>query len=297
MIRSMTGFGDASVEVNGVHYAVEIKTVNNRYFKSSIRLPDELGGLESELESLLRRRICRGSVMVSVNVCDNSASAAVRINEAALEAYLKTLATVQRTVSGSQIHIDLANMLELPGVVMTGQDDQLIERHRQAILELTDRACDRLSEMREREGAGLLEDLLHHREQIVGQLASVFDRAPIVTEEYHQRLRQRIDDLAKRARLTLAEPDLIKEVAVFAERCDISEETQRLQAHLDQFRTLIDRPDNDEPIGRTLDFLAQEMLREANTIASKSNDAEIARIIVSVKGAIDRIKEQVQNVE
>ncbi len=117
-----------------------------------------------------------------------------------------------------------------------------------------------------------------------------------MVEEYHQRLRQRIDQLLAKAQLEVSQLDLIKEVAVYAERCDVSEEVQRVKAHLDQVEQILERSTS-EPIGRTLDFLAQELLREANTIGSKSNDAQISRLIVEIKGAIDRIKEQVQNVE
>ena len=142
----------------------------------------------------------------------------------------------------------------------------------------------------------MAEELAHHRQLIRNRLEVRLERAPQVIEEYHQRLRSRIAELTARAELPVAEQDLIREVAIFADRADIREEVTRLRAHLDHFEKIV-ASDDQEPAGRSLDFLSQELLREANTIASKSNDAEINRAIVEVKGAIDRIKEQVQNVE
>ncbi|MEC8817804.1 MAG: DUF1732 domain-containing protein, partial [Planctomycetota bacterium] len=157
-------------------------------------------------------------------------------------------------------------------------------------------AVDAMIQMREREGLVLREDLLGFREGILARLSVVADRAPAVVEQYQQRLRQRMEQLIEQVGGSVAQEDLLKEVAVYAERTDISEEVVRLTGHLDQFRDLV-ASDGGEPVGRTLDFLAQEMLREANTIASKSADSEISRSIVEIKGLIDRIKEQSANAE
>ena len=150
--------------------------------------------------------------------------------------------------------------------------------------------------MRDVEGQALADDLKKQRASIVEHLDTVAQRAPQVVEEYHQRLQNRVNDLLARAELNVAESDLLREVAIFAERSDIAEEVSRLNGHLEQFDQMLANADG-EPAGRSLDFLAQELLREANTIASKSNDATISRAAVQIKGAIDRIKEQVQNVE
>jgi uncharacterized protein (TIGR00255 family) len=150
--------------------------------------------------------------------------------------------------------------------------------------------------MRVAEGHAVARDLGVQLKAIQSRLLDIAHRAPVVTEEYHQRLRARIDDLMARAQLRVDEKDLIREVAVFAERADISEEIKRITGHLEQFDQIMAAQDG-EPAGRTLDFVSQELLREANTIASKSNDVVISRAVVEVKGAIDRIKEQVQNVE
>ena len=301
MIRSMTGFGDASCEVDGVHYAVELRSLNNRYFKSIIRLPDDISGLEAEMDSLLRKRLTRGSITLIVAIRGDSEAMGHDIDEAVLGRYLRSLKQFRTNHpdlfdGNTQFRINLSAMLELPGVVQAPAGPELIGRCRPIVCKLAEQACDKLIAMREREGQGLLEDLLSQKQAIAERLAIITERAPGVLEEYHQRLKQRTEELVARAELKLVESDFIREVAVFAERSDIAEETQRLAAHLDQFEQIIRSP-NGEPSGRTLDFLAQELLREANTIASKCNDAQISRLIVEVKGAIDRIKEQVQNVE
>ncbi len=285
----MTGFGDAACEADGVHYAIELRSINNRYYKASIRLPEEIGGLEADLDSLLRKRINRGSVTLTAVVQDASASAAHEINEAALEHYLSRVRELG-------LNVEAGSLLELPGVLQPPTRADLLDRTRPIITKLAGQACDKLNTMRDREGRGLADDLLKHLAEVSGRIDLIAQRAPQVVEEYHQRLRSRIDDLMARAQLEVSQVELVKEVAVFAERCDISEETQRIGAHVRQFEQILHRDDG-EPAGRTLDFLAQELLREANTIGSKANDATISRTIVEVKGAIDRIKEQVQNVE
>jgi len=293
----MTGFGDASREADGVHYAVEVRSLNNRYFKASIRLPEEIAGLEAELETRLRSHVHRGSITLTVKAKVSDAAAAHRINEDALISYLDHLEKIHQRVGDRSVHIDLTALVQLPGVLMPADDDQtMLNRARPALLELTDQACDRLNSMRDVEGGKISDDLATHLEVIRGALDTILGRAPQVIEEYHQRLRSRMDDLMARAELTVGEAELIKEVAVFAERADISEEVARLGSHLDQFKRVETETDG-EPAGRTLEFLTQELLREANTIASKSNDAEISRAIVEVKGEIDRLKEQVQNIE
>ncbi len=299
MIRSMTGFGEALEQVDGVHYAVELRSLNNRYFKANIRLPDELADLEGELESHLRRRLSRGSITVVVKMRMSDALAVHKINDAALLAYLGHLETIHGKVQNREhaIHIDLTALLALPGVLQPSEDEQaILGRARSVLARLIDDACDKLGAMRATEGEQLAADFRHHSQQIRQRLTSIEGRTGQVLEEYHERLRSRVNDLMAKAQLQLNETDLIRELAVFAERSDISEELSRLAGHLEQFEQVIGSDDG-EPAGRVLDFIAQEMLREANTIGSKSNDVPISRAIVEVKGSIDRIKEQVQNVE
>jgi uncharacterized protein (TIGR00255 family) len=293
MIVSMTGFGDAAAERDGTHYAVEIRSLNNRFFKPVIKLPENVSGLEPELESTLRVRLGRGSITYILKMRMDSAEAAYHINTPALKAYLQQLQDVKGL--DRLLHIDLATLLQLPGVCQEPRDESdEIARHGDIIRELTVKAIEKLNAMRRREGQSLFDELMKHVKVVFTNLGEIGKRAPFVIEDYHKRLSQRVNQLLSKAELKVSEPDLIKEVAVFAERADINEEIQRLGHHLEAFE---DACRTDEHAGRKLDFITQEMLREANTIASKANDAQIARHIVEIKGAIDRLKEQVQNVE
>lgn len=296
MLRSMTGFGDASAENHGIQYYVEIRSLNNKFYKSTIRLPDAIQGLEPEIDSILRNRLIRGSITVTVKYSDTTEMAAHDININALQHYIDKLGELPHD-EGHPVTIDPATLIVLPGVLLPPTDiDKRVDRVRPTIINLINKACDSVMEMRHCEGKMLHTDLHKHRESIDSRLAVIAQRIPTVVEEYYQRLKLRVETMLKDAEVKYDQVDLIREVAVFAERSDISEELTRLSAHLTQFRDMIDSQAV-EPIGRTLDFLAQELLREANTIASKSNDSEISREIVEIKGAIDRIKEQVQNVE
>ena len=295
----MTGFGDASEQAGPTHYTVEVRSVNNRYFKALIRLPDTLAGIEAELETQLRKKLIRGSVTLTVKARETEPPHAQRINDDALAAYLKQIDDLQTTLNTNNhaVSLDLTSLLNLPGVLVpTDTQEDAADRARPVLAKLTDQACERLLTMRSTEGAALADDLNAQAAVIHSHLDRVKLRAPLVSEDYHARLKSRIDDLIARADIHAEPKDLIHEVAVFAERADISEEINRMAGHLDQFDQFI-AADDSEPSGRTLDFIAQELLREANTIASKSNDAQISRDIVVIKGAIDRIKEQVQNVE
>jgi uncharacterized protein (TIGR00255 family) len=293
MIVSMTGFGDASAERSGTHYAVEIRSLNNRFFKSVIKLPDNVSGLEPEVESLLREGLGRGSITYILKMRSDSAEAAYHINTHALSAYLEQLQQIRGL--GSTVSIDLASLVQLPGVCQEPRDEtDEIERHGGVVRELTSIAITKLAAMRAREGQSLMADLLKHSKHIASYLAQIEKRAPTVIDDYHRKLTQRVNLLLSKAELQVNQADLLREIAVFAERADISEEIQRLTSHLEAFEHACK---TGEHAGRKLDFITQEMLREANTIASKANDAEIARHIVEIKGAIDRLKEQVQNVE
>ena len=295
MIRSMTGFGTAAREEAGRHLAVEIRAVNSRYFKMQVRVPDEIQGIEAEMESVINRRLSRGSISVTARVTDQSAAAAATINIAAIEHYLRQLQAV-RGLDHSAARIDLTAMLALPGVMIDDAADSIRSAVREPIMDLLGESIDRLIAMRTREGASLLKDLHHHCDQIAAHLAVVVEHVPQLIVLYQNKLRARMEALLAPSNASVREEDLLREVAVFAEKSDIAEEVARLGGHLAQFREMIDAEESD-PIGRTLDFIAQEMLREANTIGSKCLDVEVSRRIVEIKGSIDRIKEQVQNVE
>ena len=223
----------------------------------------------------------------------DSAAAAYHINKAALQAYLQQLNDIPGM--GDPARIDLGSLLQLPGVCQEPRDDQdELAVHGPMVRDLAARAIVKLLSMRQREGEGLFADLMRHVTLIADNLKAIQKRAPFVIDEYHKKLAHRVSQLLSKAELQVNQVDLLKEVAVFAERADISEEIQRLNSHLQAFENACRK---DEHAGRKLDFITQEMLREANTIGSKANDAEIATHIVEIKGAIDRLKEQVQNVE
>jgi uncharacterized protein (TIGR00255 family) len=272
---------------------VEIRSLNNRFFKPVIKLPDTVSGLEPELESTLREKLGRGSITFILKMRSDSAEAAYHINTKALQAYLEQLQAVKGL--GEFVRIDLAGLVALPGVCQEPRDESdEINKHGDSIRELAGKAIIRLQAMRDREGKALFTELMKQTQVITVALSEIEKRAPVVIDDYHKRIQQRVNQLLSKAELRVSEPDLIKEVAVFAERADIAEEIQRLTSHLGAFE---DACRKDEHAGRKLDFITQEMLREANTIASKANDATIAKNIVEIKGAIDRLKEQVQNVE
>ncbi|UCD27632.1 MAG: YicC family protein [Planctomycetota bacterium] len=292
MIQSMTGYGESQHSDGEVDYALEIRSLNNRYFKANIKLPEHISAFESEVEKLLRNRLSRGSVSYNLRMRNTSADAAMDINTAALEKYLVTLN--QMPIS-EHVRIDLGSILALPGVCQPPEiDDAKLERQWEMIKQMTDQALEGMVEMRKKEGQVLRDDLHDQCQYIRGHLESIAGRAPEVLKDYHEKLLQRVNELISSAKLQLELDDIKREVAVYAERCDINEEISRLKSHLEQFENMFN---SDEPAGRKLDFLSQEMLRETNTIASKANDADIAHYIVEIKGAIDRIKEQVQNVE
>ncbi|MCH7883938.1 MAG: YicC family protein [Planctomycetes bacterium] len=294
MIHSMTGYGEAQHVRDGVSYALNIRTVNGRYIKLSIRLPEHLQSLEHEVEKVLRARVARGSVSCSLQIRSEDQPVFRTINKAALQHYVDAMGQV-RVPGGLQATMDLASLTMLPGVCEpVALDDAARQGQLETVLELTHRALDAVIRMRSQEGEALCRDLLHHLGAIRAELDTIGTRAPNVIEEYHERLRTRVAALMRESRVELEADSLTREIAIFAERSDVAEEITRMFSHLEQFEQLCNRG---EQVGRTLDFLAQELLREVNTIGSKSNDAAIARSVVEIKGRVDRLKEQVQNVE
>lgn len=294
MIVSMTGYGAAQCAADGVAYALEIRSVNHRYLKLVFKLPESLQVLEADLEKLLRQHISRGMVAYTLRIRSGEGDGARPINQAALRHYLRQLFDAGMEIGGD-VRIDLATAAQLPGVCEAeALDDEAKARQWKVLESLTREAITALLSMRKEEGRGIEQELRTHVDAVRGHLAQISKRAPTVIDEYHERLSQRVGRLMNSGGFSLEADALAREVAIYAERCDITEEVSRLSSHLDQAQEMFGR---DGAVGRTLDFLAQELLREANTIASKSNDAAIARNVVEIKAMIDRIKEQVQNVE
>ena len=294
MIQSMTGFGEAQREENGHAFHIDVRSVNNRYFKASIRLPEDYGFLEADLEKLMRNRLTRGSATLRLYLRDLSAAAAQEINVPAVQRYVEQLQQAAGESKNYTTAIDLATLATLPGVC---QPRELTEEQREhgssVILELAAQAIDHLVAMRTTEGKALAEDLRGHCAFINEHLTAVREHVPHMLTSYRERLTTRVEELIAGSNVRLAEEDLLREVSIYAERSDVNEELSRLTSHLQQFDSAID---GSEPAGRKLDFITQEMLREANTIGSKAGDADVARHVIEIKGAIDRVKEQVQNV-
>ncbi len=294
MIQSMTGFGEATVVRDGVGFSVEIRSLNNRYFKTATKLPERYQFMEADVEKLLRSHLSRGSVSFVLRVRGKNAAAAFEINRDALESYLDQIRET-KLPDGMSGTVDFASLLTLPGVCEIPElDESFREKEWELVGSLVKEALTMLVEMRTIEGKALCDDLMSNCNEIRRLAGDIATQAPKVIEEYHAKLHDRVSHLLRTAKLDVDKETLLREVAVYADRCDISEETSRLESHLNQF---IELCDNGGAIGRKLDFLAQEMLREINTVGSKSNNAAIARDVVEIKGGIDRLKEQIQNVE
>ena len=292
MINSMTGFGEGQGRLNGVTYAVEIRAVNNRYFKAKIKLPEPLAFLEEDIEKVLRQELSRGMVNYVLRLKDVPANALFEINEKALRVYIERLSRLG--CDDTKCRIDIGSLLGLAGIVTPAlPDEQTAKRIKKMVLEITKEAIEKVQQMRQAEGASLAADLEERCEVIRKTLKQIRARSETVLQEYQKKLKKRADGLLAEAKLKLDEETLAREVAVFAERSDISEEIARLGSHLQQFTQSCQ---TEEQAGRKLDFISQEMLREANTIASKACDTEIVNRVVEIKCQIDRIKEQVQNI-
>ncbi|MCH2135135.1 MAG: YicC family protein [Phycisphaerales bacterium] len=292
MPRSMTGFGAAEATAHGRRWGVEIRTVNGRALKCSCRIPEQLHGIETQLEQQVARHLARGAVTVTVRLHDESERAAAHLNLAALQAYIRELRPV---MDSAGLELGAGDLLGLPGVVEEVEDETARNEAMSVLEALIAAACVAVTRMREAEGAALVTDVRGHIDTIASHLETIREGAPDISAAYQARLRQRMDTLLAQVGAQARDEDILREVAIFAERTDIAEEITRLATHLEQFRGLLDQAEG--PVGRTLDFLSQEMLREANTMGSKCQDAEMAGHIVQIKGAIDRIKEQVQNIE
>ncbi|MCF7958092.1 MAG: YicC family protein [Phycisphaerae bacterium] len=296
MLQSMTGFGDSQHESDGFSFLIEVKTVNNRFLKTSIKLPDVLAFAEMDIERLIRDGLARGSVNYNLHMRQTDTGGALEVNQAAVQSYIKSLQQVRSLVGESKdVTINLSTILQLPG---SCQAHEYSEEEHQGFLEIvksqTLKALERVRKMRTEEGKTIVKDLQGQCSVIKENLDGLANMTAEVVNNYRQRIQLRVNDMLSGQNLKIDEEQLAREVAVFAERSDINEEISRLNSHLNQFEAVCH---SDEQIGRRLDFLTQEMLREANTITSKANNAKISHHVVEIKVAIDRLREQVQNVE
>jgi uncharacterized protein (TIGR00255 family) len=288
----MTGHGQSSTKSGPNTIDVEVRTVNNRYLKVSARASDLSPAFEGEIEGLVREFIRRGSVTVNVRVSGMAGSANGVLSQQALRTYVQEAKKAAKEY-GVQIDLDWGSLLQLPGVLETKaclDDPVILEAARNGIRN----ALSDLQRMRQAEGHSMQERLLAYLAELESVVTRIGSRASTVMQDYQVRLEQKVRAAVESRGLELGDVDLTREVVLFSDKSDISEELTRLDSHLKQFHGLFQQKESQ---GRRIDFLLQEMGREANTIGSKANDAEISSHVVTIKVIMEQIRELVQNVE
>ncbi len=292
MIKSMTGFGRGHKLLNGRDITVEIRAVNHRYYEFSARIPRSLGFAEEKLKSMLQGRISRGKVEVSVLVCNTEAAdEKITINREIVREYVDALRSVREEFSLND-DLALSNILRIPDaftVVKTETDEEQLWQDIRAAAE---EALERFISMRETEGERMRQDIASRLDRIEEWVGVIEKRSPAIVEEYRKRLYDKMCEVLNSANID--ESRILMEAGIFSEKTAVDEETVRLRSHIAQFRSMLE---SGEPVGRKLDFLVQEMNRETNTIGSKVQDIEVTRIIVDQKSEIEKIREQIQNIE
>lgn len=297
MIRSMTGFGEAAREVPEGTVRVEIRTVNHRHFNASLRTPRGLERHEPRIQSWIRESISRGHVNYSLKVVREGASAEEPLPQLDLDRARRYLNLLDRLRSelGVSGQVEVSDLARLGDVFRhPDPEEETREIDLDAVRDATREAARGVVAMREAEGARLLDDLDERIGAISAALDRIEERAPARLVDERDRLRERVRELT--ASREVDEDRLAREIAYLAEKWDISEEVVRFRAHVEHFRELLDAPSG-EPAGKRLGFVVQEMHRETNTIGAKANDAEISQAVVGIKEEIERLREQVENVE
>ncbi len=293
MLRSMTGFGSARAETDTCALRVEVRSVNHRHLLVKLRLPGEFHHLEGDLERKVRRRLDRGSVAVHVHSTPTARAQQVHIDADVARGYQAELEALRSGLGLSEGFSPDA-LLGLPGVLDGSDKDSLVTAALEKVLhKLLGQALDGLVKMRETEGKALQTDLERNAEAMGKLVARIDKRMPQVVRGHQKALKKRVGELLGRGS-TVSEADLAREIALLADRLDVSEEVSRLGSHLDQFGRLLPKGGS---IGRKLDFLVQEIFREVNTIGSKCSDAKVAHWVVDAKTHVERLREQVQNIE
>jgi len=290
MISSMTGFGAADGLVGDARASVEIRTVNHRFFSPNLKLPAAFTRWEGEIRELLRQKIVRGHVTLTARI-ERDSTAPV-IDETRLAHYLTALKALQKKhkLSGE---LDLSTLLRLPDVI-AAPSDEIDPGDGEALVRIVAKAADNLTAMRRAEGTQLSGFLLERVEIVESRLARAEKRAPVRLKEQHERVKRAVGELVGGAGV---DPQRIaQEIAILADKLDIAEELDRFRSHLSAFRDTT-RSKSTDPVGKRLGFILQEMVREANTIGSKANDAPILDDVIAIKQELERIREQVENLE
>ncbi len=292
MIRSMTGYGRAEVLVNGRNILVEIRSVNHRYFEFSCRSPRAYGFLESRLKTYLQGKLSRGKVDVNVSIQTvEGSSASVQVNRELAASYVQALRALEEPL-GLRDDLSLSVISRFSDIFTVNKETEDEDAVWADVLQVADEATGRFVQMRETEGAKMKEDVESRLDFILQAVEQVEARSPKTVEEYRARLYNKMSEVLGNTQID--EQRILTEAALYAEKIAVSEETVRLRSHVGQFRAILAQGG---PVGRKLDFLIQECNRETNTIGSKAQDIEIARIVVDIKSEIEKIREQIQNIE
>ena len=292
MIKSMTGFGRAVAETDGHVITVEIKSVNHRYFEFSSRIPRQYGFLDDKLKSYINSRVSRGKVECYVSIdALNTEAAQVVVNNTLASAYVSALKELSKNYDLKE-DFGASTVARFQDVLVVKKADEDEEKIWSYVKSVTDTALDKFIAMRTVEGEKMKNDISSRADYILSCVEYIEKRSPETVKEYNDKLVERVHDLI--GDVSLDEGRVIQEVAIYADKVAVAEETVRLRSHLDQLKAFINA---DEPVGRKMDFLVQEINRETNTIGSKANDVDIARKVVDIKAEVEKIREQIQNIE
>lgn len=292
MIKSMTGYGKSEQTIDSLNVTVEIKSVNHRYFEFSARVPREYGFLEEKLKKYCNSLITRGKVECYVSVEDlEEREMEVNVNETLAAGYVKALKELSERF-GLKDDISAVTLSRYPDVITLHKASEDEERIWNAVKTVAETAVSKFIEMRETEGSKLRGDILSRADYIIECVEFIEGRSPETVREYNEKLKQRMKELLGDA--AVDEQRLLNEAAIYADKIAVDEETVRLRSHISQLREFMN---SSEAIGRKLDFLVQEINREANTIGSKAQDVDIAKKVIAIKAEVEKIREQVQNIE
>lgn len=292
MIKSMTGYGSAKGTVEGLEITVELKSVNNRYLDSSVRLPRSFLFAEEAIKSAVQSHISRGKVDVFVSVDSSQAGdMTVRVNEPLLKGYIEAIRHIAEEYSLSD-DMTAMSVSRFPDVLSVEKKDLDAEAISAGICAIAEEALQDFDTMRQREGAKLRDDVLSRLDTIDKLVSAVESEAPNTVAEYRKRLEQKMQEVL--GTTGIDENRILAEAAIFADHIAVDEETVRLRSHMSQLTTMIN---GSSPTGRKIDFLIQEFNREANTIGSKCQNSQIAHVVVDLKSEIEKIREQIQNIE
>ena len=291
MLKSMTGYGRGQAAGGGLDITVDLKSVNHRYFEFTARVPRQFAFLEDKLKALVQASVSRGKVEAVVTTASSGSDLEVEINEGAAENYINALRKM-RVPLDLQDDLKLSHLLRFPDIFTVKRAELDEDAVWETVSQAAAQALESFQTMRTTEGQRLRDDLEGKIGVVEGLLSQVEQKAPLLRDEYYNRLYQKIKEILDGQ--IVDEARLVTEAAVFADKVAVDEETVRLRSHLHQFREFLE---SGSPIGKKMDFLVQEMNRETNTIGSKAQNLEISKVVVEMKAEIEKIREQIQNIE